>query len=116
MTSVIATDKPAFAPKLKPTFFIESKNCLNSALLYVSITSDMIFFISGFLTDASIYGKSSGNIELKCILPNVVLVNVSPETYSGVSSSENLFFILLYMSSDPAKFPTLTLIGVCKEI
>ena len=32
-TSVIATDKPALAPKLKPTLFIESKNSRSSALL-----------------------------------------------------------------------------------
>ena len=83
------------APKLNPTLFIESKNSRSSALLYVSITSEIIFFICGFLTEASIYGKSEGNIALKCNLPRVVFVSTSPDVYSGVNNSENLFLILL---------------------
>ena len=51
-TSFIATVKPAFAPYLKPTDFIASKKNLSSALLYLSITSEIIFFISGFLIEA----------------------------------------------------------------
>ena len=115
-TSFIATVSPAFAPYLNPTDFIESRNILSSALLYLCMTSEIIFFISGFLTDACTYGKSLGSIELKCILPNVVWINFDPSTGSPVINSENLPFNSLCISELPAKSPTRTLIGVWSPI
>ena len=48
-TSLIATVSPALVPNLNPTSFMESRKILTSALLYLSITSEIKVIITSFL-------------------------------------------------------------------